>query len=50
MLGIFIEPKYELKNYINKWKFKIKKNYSNTKYIFLAFDYIAFIATTFFKA
>ena len=33
MLGIFIEPKYELRNYIVKWKLKIKKKYSNTKYI-----------------
>lgn len=33
MLGIFLEPKGKLRNFILKWKFKIKKNYISIKYI-----------------
>ena len=33
MLGIFLEPQGRLRNFIVKWKTRIKKNYIDTKYI-----------------
>ena len=33
MLGIFIEPEGKLKKFIIRWKYKIRKNYTNTNYV-----------------